>query len=507
MTQTGPTPKPSSPEGSTGSSIFRGVARHSLVYGIGLLISRAVSFIMLPIYTRYLTPADYGVMALVEMTLDFISIIGGAQLALGVFRFYHKADEEEARRQVVSTSFLLVGVLYALVGAAVFLTAGPLSSLIFGSDLHSAVIRIAAANLAMGALLIVPLSLARVRDLSTFYVGANVAKLVLALSFNLLFLVGMGMGVLGVFLASLLSNLLVGGFLAVWLIRRVGIAPSRKWTRNLLRYGIPLMATQVATFIATFSDRYFLQAVADEAVVGLYSLAYQFGFLLAVVGFTPMDMVWGPKRFEVAKGENPDPTLARGFVLMNVLLLTTGVGIVLYVEDVLRIMASPAFHSAYRVVPVILVAYVLQCWASVQDIGILVRERTKYITLANFASAAVALVGYGLLVPPLLEWGAAIATVLAFFTRYILTYWFSQRLWRVRYDWSPVWALSAWAITISGIALALPRTGVVLSLITKTGLLAAYAIGFWLLPVMRPNEKRAIVGMARRAVLKLTGSA
>jgi hypothetical protein len=54
------------------------VAKHSLVYGLGMVISRSVSFIMLPIYTRYLTPADYGVMALVEMTLDVIAILGGA---------------------------------------------------------------------------------------------------------------------------------------------------------------------------------------------------------------------------------------------------------------------------------------------------------------------------------------------------------------------------------------------------------------------------------------------
>ena len=495
----------SSPPVKESGSLFRGVARHSLVYGIGMLVSRGVSFIMLPVYTRYLTPADYGVMALIMMTLDFISIIGGAQLAMGVFRFYHKTDVEKTKREVVSTSFLIVGIMYAVVGAFTFAMAGVLSQMIFGSGIHTDLIRVAAADLAMSSLLIVPMSLARVKNMSTFFVGTNLVKMAIGLSLNILFIVFMGMGVMGIFLASLISNGLVGGFISIWLVRRVGLNPSMEWTRNLMRYGVPLMATQVATFIATFSDRYFLQAVADETVVGLYSLAYQFGFLMVMVGYTPMDMVWGPKRFEIARNEDRgarDALLSRGFLIMNLLLLTTAVGITLYVGDVLRIMATPAFHPAARVVPVILIAYVFQTWASVQDIGILVREKTKYITLANFIAAGVAVAGYATLIPLYFEWGAAIATVIAFFVRYILTYRFSQTLWRVNYEWRPVAVLGAWAVTISIAGLALPQMSIWLSLALRTTLVGVFLTGVWLLPILKPDDRVAVRGMVGRFVLR-----
>lgn len=478
-------------EGPT-ESLFRGVGKHAVIYGVGMVLSRAVSFIMLPIYTRYLTPADYGVMALVEMTLDFIAIVGGAQIALGLFRFYHKTDREDAKQQIVSTSLMLVGLLYGVVAGVVLLMAGPLAALLFGSDVHVVVIRVAALNLASGALLIVPMTFARVKDLSMFFVGANLAKLVLGVTFNILFIVVMGLGVVGIFMASLIANAVVGGALVIWLVRRVGVRPSPKWTRDLLRYGIPLMGMQVATFAATFSDRYFLQALSDESVVGLYSLAYQFGFLLMMVGFTPIDMVWGPKRFEVAERDDAHQNLARGFVLMNVVLLTTAVGITLYVEDVLRVMAAPAFHSAAEVVPVILVAYVLQAWASVQDIGILVKERTQYLTLANLVSALVAVAAFAALIPPFLQWGAAVATVLAFLARYLLTYRFSQRLWPVRYRWAPVWILVAWAVAVSGVGLAVPRMHILVSLGVRTLLVAVYCVGVWLLPILQPSEREAV---------------
>jgi len=97
-----------------------GVGRHTLIYGTGVLLSNALAFIMLPIYTRYLTPADYGVMGLIEMTLDVVAILGGAQLVSGIYRFYHKAGSPEERDRVIATSFLLLGASYAFVGALAF---------------------------------------------------------------------------------------------------------------------------------------------------------------------------------------------------------------------------------------------------------------------------------------------------------------------------------------------------------------------------------------------------
>lgn len=482
------------------ASLFRGVGKHALIYAIGMLLSRAVSFVMLPVYTRYLTPADYGVMALIEMTLDFIAIIGGGNLALGVFRFYHKTDDEEARRRIVSTSFLLVGLLYFLVGGAVFAAANPMSRILFDDIGQAGVIRIAAMNLAAGSLMIVPMTFARVRDLSRLFVAATLVKLLLAVGLNLVFVVLLGMGVKGIFLSSLIASGLTGTVLAVWLLRQVGIRASREWTRDLLRYGIPLVAMQVGTFIATFSDRYFLQASAGEEAVGLYSLAYQFGFLMAMVGVTPMEMVWGPKRFEIAKRDDRDALLARGFTIVNVLMFTTAVGITLYVGDVLRVMSTPAFHSAANVVPVILLAYVFAAWAATQDIGILVREKTKYLAWINAATALVAITGYAVLVPLLSEWGAAIATVLAFVIRWLLTYSISQSLWSVRYEWRPILTLMAWSVCACGITFVLPVQSVLISLLERTAVLCLFLSGLWFLPILQSDDK-ALVRLAAWRVM------
>ena len=473
------------------------VGRHTLVYGAGVLLSKAVSFIMLPVYTRFLTPADYGVMELIGMTLEIIAIVAGTKLALGIFRYYHKAETDAERNAVVSTAMTGLGASYAIVGLLSFLAAGQLSTLIFGTTAHAPLIRLAAMTLALQSLMIVPLAYARLRGHAMLFVVSNLAKLTVGLGLNILFVVHLRMGVQGVFLANLIATLVVGVTLGVYVVRSVGMAYSPKATRDLLRYGVPLIGTQLAAFLLTFGDRYFLKAAADETAVGLYSLAYQFGFLLAAIGYIPFEAVWEPARFQIAKRPDRDVLFNKGFRYMNVVLLTTAVGLSLFVPDLLRVMAAPAFHGAATLVPLILVAYILQGWTQIQDIGILVSERTGFHTLANWIAAAIALAGYAVLVPRYLGFGAALSTLVAFAVRYGIIYTVSQRLWPVRYEWRPILMLSAVALSVGVAGVMVHSESLVVSLAVRAALLGLYLIALWYQPILTETDRAFI----RRFVL------
>lgn len=473
------------------------VGRHTLIYGAGVLLGKAVAFVMLPVYTRFLTPADYGVMELIGMTLDIIAIVAGAKLAVGIFRYYHKAEREDEKRLVVSSALAALGLSYGVVGAMAFLAAPGLSMLVFGSTEHTLLIRVAAVNLALQSMLVVPLAYARVRNRSKLFVLAEGAKLLVGLTLNIVLLVYLGWGVLGVFTASLTATVLVGVVLTAWVVREVGLGFSRDATRDLLRYGVPLIGTQLAAFALTFGDRYFLKASADTSTVGLYALAYQFGFLLAFVGYIPFEMVWEPIRFQVAKRSDRDAVFSRAFRYMTILLLTVAVVISLFVGDVLRVMAAPAFLPAATLVPVILIAYVLQGWTQMHDVGILVREKTGYLTVANWIAAAVAIAGYALLIPRWLGMGAAVATVIAFAARFLVVSMVAQRLWPVRWDWAPVLRVAAAAAGTGLLAALLPPLPWLASVGLHCALFVAYAALVWHLDVLSPSDRAAL----RRLVL------
>ena len=478
-------------------SPMRGIGKHTLIYGAGILLNKGIAFLMLPLYTRVLTPADYGVLGLISMTIDVIAIAAGHQLVQGVYRFYHKAGTETERGEVVSTALVAMGISFLITGGVAFVASEQLSVLIFGDARHTLPFRIAAGAFALESSVLVPLAYARVRDRSTFFVTAGAAKLLLQVGMNLLFLLVLKLGVVGILLGTLVANACVGGALSVWVLRSTGISFSRRAFRDLARFGVPLIAMQFATFTSTFGDRYFLQAAGREAAVGIYDLAYKFGFLMVLVGFSPFMQVWEPKRFEIWQDPDRDRLLARGFQYLNLLLLTTALGVALFVEPVLRIIADPAFHGAAVLVPLLLLAYILQSWAQVLNIGILVRDRTELLTIAEWAAAGFALLAYALLIPRFLAWGAAIATLLTFAIRFALIYAFGQRLEPVRYVWRPVLRLLLLVIALSGIHLLLPEMPVVQALAASTLLFAGYAALLWWGPVL-PGEHRELLHTVAR---------
>jgi O-antigen/teichoic acid export membrane protein len=328
------------------------------------------------------------------------------------------------------------------------------------------------------------------------FVAVGAAKLLLQVALNLVLVVHLHMGAKGVLVSSLAASGLVGAGLAFYLVRTVGWSFSRTAARDLLRFGVPFMGTQIATFLLTFGDRYFLRAASDVGVVGLYGLAYQFGFLLAWAGEVPFTLVWEPMRFEIAKRQDRDELYARAFVYFNVVLLTVAVGLTLFAADFLRIFADPAYQRAADLVPIIVIAYVLQSWTIFHNAGLQVHERTEFYTLANWIGAIVALAGYALLIPRWLGLGAAVATVLAFGTREWAVYAMSQHLWPVRYRWGPVFRLLATASSVAVLGLSAPHTRIWMSLITRVLLLLAYFAGVWWFGILSDDDR----AMIRRAL-------
>src|SRR5207248_10303283 len=135
-------------------------------------------------------------------------------------------------------------------------------------------------------------------------------------------------------------------------------------------------------------------------------------------------------------------------------------------------------------VPIILIAYVLQSWTMMHNLGIQVRERTEAYTLATWAGAIVALAGYAVLIPRLFGLGAALATVASFAVREWAVYALSQRLWRVRYRWGPVIRLLAVAIAACVIGLLLPPFSIWMALAADLSLLTAYLVVVWHIGVL-----------------------
>ena len=465
----------------------------AVIYMLGMLLSRAASLIMLPVYTRVLTPADYGVLQLLDMTSDVVAIIVSAGCIAGVMRFYFKATAERERRAVLGSAITMQIGLNLIGTILIVIFARPIWQHVLHGAQSQQLVYLAAANFTLGSLSVVPLIYMQIEKRALLFSTVSVIRLIMQLSGNILFLVVLHEGPRGVLLSSFIVNITIGTLTAAWMIRRVGLVVNRKALLDLRRFGLPYQLATIGTFIVSFGDRIFLDKYGGLASVGLYALAYQFGFMLDQIGIAPFVRAWTPRRFEYAHEPKPvrDAKNVQGFRYLNVLALTCAVGIAVFVHPVLRILSHPAYWGAANIVLVILGAYIVQGWVAVVELGIDLSEKTKYANYGVWASVATVLVLYAVLIPPFGGYGAAWATLLAFLVRLAFHWHFSQKLWPIAYGWKPVLQLTACALVVGAISVYFRPASIGAEIGLGIGLLGVFVATVWTM-ALHDEDRRSI---------------
>jgi O-antigen/teichoic acid export membrane protein len=481
---------------------LRSIGRHTLVYGIGTAVGKLASFLMLPVYTRYLTPADYGVLELMGTTIDVVAMIAGLGLAGALFKEYAAIDDPAERARMISTVTLASGALSAVAAVAGIAAAPLLAGRVLDGAAPALWLQLFFVIYFLQSLSGIPFMLMRAEDRSLLFVWLNVARLVGTLALNILFVVHLEMGVPGVILGNVIASGVMGAALTAWTFRRVGFAFSLPLARRLGRFGSPLVVWSLASFVLVFSDRYFLVHYAGAAEVGIYSLACRFGFLLSAFAVAPLSQVWEPRRFVVARQADAQAVFRRVFLWQNVALGFCGAGIVLLVGDVLALMASPAFAPAARVVPLIVAATVLQQWTGFCNLGLFLTDRTRTYAWTGIVGVVVALALNAALIPRWGMWGAAWATVGAFAVRFAAVYAMAQRAYPIGYGWERTAALAAVFSAVVALRALSPLAPGLASAALSMGLLALSAAAVYAL-VLGEEDRAAVRGILRRRTVGL----
>lgn len=469
------------------------LGKHSAIYGLGGLVSRILAVLLLPLYTRYLSPSDYGK---VETLIALTTVIGIA-LRMGIhsafFRFYFDSTEPAARRRVLRTSFWFTMAMATAGLIAGLALAGPIADLLFGSSEDSELVMAAFVGLWAGMNYEQLTSLFRVEERSVAFVSASLANIFLTIGATLLLVVALDKGPVGVIVGNFTGTLIVYVVLIGYRREQLGLEFDRGLLREMNRFGTPLVPTALFLWVTNFSDRLFLVRLADTAEVGLYSVGVRIASAMVLL-LTAFRLAWPAFAYSIEDDHEARRTYA--FVLTYVVLVTTWVatGLALLSPWIVDWIAAPAFAESSRVVGPLAFSAVAFAGYIVVAIGVGRAKRTQFNWVVTGAAAAVNVVLNLLLIPPYGMMGAAVATVAAYSTMFVGMTWWSQQIYPVHYQWRRVATAAATGIALTaagklaggGLPVAVP-----LALVYPLALLP---LGFYL-----PAERRAISGRLRLA--------
>lgn len=474
---------------------LRKLGGQSLIYGVPGISSRFIGFLLIPVYTRLLTPPDYGIMAVVGTFAQFLGIGYFLGLKGAVTRYYHDFDTEE-RKRFYGTIWTFLNLFVWPVSLAIFFYAQPLCHVLFQAPQYAQYLRVAVLGTACTIASIIPSTVFLMREQVWTVLWTGMLGCVVGAAAPLYCVVVLKMGVMGVFVGTFVAQAFSFVFLQYFILPEVRFGIDLSYLRTALAFGLPLVPHLGASWALNYADRYLLQQLSSEAELGLYSLGYNFGFIMMFVTGS-INTAWVPYFYRINSEDPQDaPSQVAGiFTYYAVFICLIAYCIGAFSKEVIELMAGERFHSAYHVVPWIAATYVLQGFYFMSVNGLFLRKRTKILPFITGTGALTNIVLNILWIPQHGMMGAAWATLVSYVVLFGLIFTASQRCYPVPWEYGRV----AKVLLAFGLAWAIvglwgwgDTVGLQHALSVKVGALLAIPAVLFLTRFLTADEIRAL---------------
>jgi O-antigen/teichoic acid export membrane protein len=478
-------------------SLYRELLSSTGLYSVAVFASKLAGFVLLPVYTRWLTPADYGTLELVDLVTNLLTTLIAMRLGDGLFYFYARATDQLQKNRIVSTLLIgsaLLGILSAVLAGSL---AGFFSLAVFNSRHYTGYFHIALTTLAFSVPADIGFCYLRVMNKARLYLIASVARLLLAVTLNCGLLIIGHLGVAAILWSSLITAAITFVSLSIYCLWKTGISFNYATFIRQVKYSAPLVISAFSLFFIHYGDRFFLERYASLADVGIYSLAYKFGMLISYleVGFATY---WGAQMHQVVLRADGRRTIARVCLYVTCANVLAAVIIAVFIKPVLALFVGPEFRSAAVLVPYLLAAYVMRSIGTQFRNVFFLHNKTTGDAQVTAAALVACTIGYATLIPRWKLAGAVAATFVAFLVMMLLSYFQARRVAEYPFEIQRFFRLFCFAALTVGISNFVMPQAVGLQIVTAFALTMFFLLLIWFGGFLSKEEHAAIRQMGQR---------
>jgi len=430
----------------------KSLIKHSSVYGSANLLQKGIGFIMIPVYTHYLSPADYGILELMDLTINIITMVIGMRIGSAIIRYYHHYEELEDKLGVFTTALISVSVMCVIIVGVLECFTKTFAGFILGEIEYYHYFQVMFVAMGLQTIASVPESLLLTRKQSVLFSAVSIGTLISYLTLNILFLVVFKMGVMGILTSTLITKVLNTSSLLIITLCRIKLIFSLEKLKKMVVFALPLVPAGLALFVMHFSDRFFIQKFCDLNELGRYSLGYKFGMILSVIVSGPILRIWNTQRFEIAKTDDAKQVFGRIFTYYSGVMIFAAMGISIFIDEVISIMAPSEYQGASAVVPLILLSYIFYGMSNFFTLGIMITYKTRYSAYIQMTAAVLNILFNMFFISRYGVMGAAVSTVLSFLCLAVFTFLVSQRIYPVPFEYGRVFVLFALSVSAFGLS-------------------------------------------------------
>ena len=422
-------------------SVARNLARigkQSAIYGAGSIAATLLGIVLLPLYTRELTPAQFGDAELALRIVLLVAIVARLGLVNSFFRFFFDYEDPERRRRVFQTAFWALQVTTLVWALVTALASRWLGQSVFttpeaGQDL--------VLMIALGVYVTVNYELTsalfRVQERPVAFSVRTVINLIATAVLSYVFLVQLHMGPVGLLLGAYLGQALV--YLGVLVEQRswLGFGLDRPLLHSMLKFGVPLMPAGAAMWAVTLINRPIVLAVSTPATLGILGAGFRIGtgVLLLVNAF---QLAWPAFAYSIKDDGEAKRTYAAVMGLYLAFMGWAALSVALVAPWFLRLLTTEPYWGAAAAITPIAIAGPLYGGYFIAAIGVGRKKANQFNWVVVAAAAVIEVIALLLLVPPFGVAGAGWSLVIAYGSMFALMLWREHRVFPVPYPWGRI---------------------------------------------------------------------
>jgi O-antigen/teichoic acid export membrane protein len=474
---------------------FRKLIRLSAIYGLGTLSTKLAGFVLIPLYTRSFSVAQFGILGLLEVSAVVVISFFGFSLYSGFFRWYWDKSVENKKESLFFTVTLFqVGVVIIAYFALLPFLKG-FSQLILDSPNYNYLLRLMLISSLMQIVLLMPNTLLRLQEKPWLFTLANVLQLVFSLSVTVYFIVYRHAGIEGIYYGQIAGSIAFALVLIRYTFRNMVFRFETDLLREILVYCLPLFFSGVALVILNVTDRYSIKVLGNMADVGLYSYGYKLANTLNVFLITSVNFAIQPMIYRMMNDPDNKRFYGRLLTYYTYGTMIFALAMMVFGMEITKLFARRVeYFDAWYIFPFIIYSIVFGMMKDVATTGLSISKKTQMIAATVIITAVLNLFLNIVLIRLLGSQGAALSKMVSMLVFFALTMYFAQKAYPIPYEMKRIVIMLIIAAGLYGISVFFNPWDLVPRLAAKSILICSYPFVLYLFRFYEPVELNALRG-------------
>lgn len=433
------------------------LGKETLIYGTSTVLARLLNFCLVPFYTYYLLPGDYGIIATTFAVIALLNVIFLFGMDQSYLRF---ASEHPQKTEVFQHCFYGVMLNGVLLSILLWLFAKPFATLIGIGSTYGYIIHLAVWVLLLDVLNMIPFTKLRLDRRPWYFAGVRTASIIVNVLGNIFFIAVMHKGIASILWANIFASLTSLVLLSPVVYQELKAHQPQfnpALFHNMIRFAWPFVPSGLASLLISVIDKPILVHLTGLSQVGIYQANFKIGvFMMLLVSM--FDQAWRPFFLSHASEPEAKQTFAQVLTYFTALGTWFLLGLCFLMPPIIQSnllgnfhLISPNYWSGLNVIPCVLTGYFFYGLYVNFMVGPVMTKKTRILLWITLLGAGVSITTNLTLVPHIGILGAGWAVTLSYAAMALALFRFTQTHYTLPYEYKKL-ALIATACVLSALA-------------------------------------------------------